>query len=136
MSESGPEAARPTVLIVDDYESLRELLRGMLTGFGCRVVAAADGNEAVETARREHPQLILMDLVMPSLDGFAAIHRIRRQAGLQNVPIVAMSGHTSPDVRADALAAGCLDFLHKPVGYERLKEVLRRVLPGANFEGE
>jgi CheY-like chemotaxis protein len=136
MSESGLGAERPTVLIVDDYESLRELLRGMLTPFGCRVVAAADGAEAVETARRERPQLILMDLVMPSLDGFAAILRIRRQAGLQNVPIVAMSGHTSPDVRADALAAGCLDFIVKPVGIERLKEVLRRALPTLNLEGK
>jgi two-component system, cell cycle response regulator DivK len=133
MSESEPGAERPTVLIVDDYESLRELLRGMLTSFGCRVVSAADGAEAVETARRERPQLILMDLVMPSLDGFAAIQRIRRQAGLQNVPIVAMSGHTSPDVRADALAAGCLDFLVKPVAFERLKEVLHRVLPSLNL---
>lgn len=136
MSESGAGAERPTVLIVDDYESLRELLHGMLTALGCRVVLAADGAEAVETARRELPQLILMDLVMPALDGFGAIHRIRRQAGLQNVPIVAMSGHTSPGVRADALAAGCLDFLNKPVSYERLKEVLRAVLPGARAEGQ
>ncbi|HYP52532.1 MAG TPA: response regulator [Pyrinomonadaceae bacterium] len=116
---------------MDDYESLRELLRAMLTTLGCHVVLAADGAEAVETARRERPQLILMDLVMPALDGFAAIHRIRRQAGLQNVPIVAMSGHTSPGVRADALAAGCLDFLTKPVDYERLKEVLLTVLTDA-----
>ena len=130
MSEGRREDERPTVLIVDDYESLRTLLKNMLTTLGYRVVEASDGAEAVEAARRERPRLILMDLVMPSLDGFEAIQRIRRQAGLQGVPIVAMSGHTSPGVRADALDAGCEDFLNKPVAYEHLKEVLERLLHG------
>ena len=129
MSDGERVAERPTVLVVDDYELLRTLISDMLTTLGYRVVVAADGVEAVEAARRELPQLILMDLVMPSLDGFAAILRIRRQAGLQGVPIVAMSGHTAPEVRADALTAGCQDFLNKPVAYERLKETLDRLLP-------
>ncbi|HEV2763427.1 MAG TPA: response regulator [Pyrinomonadaceae bacterium] len=134
MSDGRGEDERPTVLVVDDYESLRTLLKNMLTTLGCRVVEASDGAEAVEAARRERPGLILMDLVMPSLDGFGAVQRIRRQAGLQGVVIVAMSGHESADVRADALEAGCQDFLNKPVAYERLKEVLGKFLPGRKPE--
>src|SRR5919107_6147165 len=82
--------ARPTVLVVEDFEDNRFMMRRLLEMSGYRVIEAVNGQEAVETARREHPDLILMDLSLPLLDGLAATRRIREQDGLSKVPIVAV----------------------------------------------
>lgn len=130
------EAGRVTVLVVDDYDEIRALTRKALEAFGYGVVEATNGQEAVEVARRTLPDVILMDLSMPMLDGFAAITRIRRQAGLQDVPIVACSAHAAAELRADALAAGCRAYLTKPVGIELLHATLEAILrEGAPHEG-
>lgn len=102
-----------------------------LETLGYRVVEAASGEEAVELAEAELPDLILMDLSMPHLDGFAALHRIRRLLGLRDVPVVAFSAHSSDDVRADALAAGCCEFVTKPVNLNILKATVERCLGAA-----
>lgn len=115
-----------TIMVVDDYEGIRELTHLALEKFGYRVVEAASGEEAVELAQAEMPDLIIMDLSMPRLDGFAAIQRIRRLLGLRNVNIIAFSAHTAPEVRNDALAAGCCDFLPKPVNLEVLRAAVER----------
>ena len=120
-----------TVMVVDDYEDLRHLTHLALETLGYRVVEATNVEEAVELAQAELPDLILMDLSMPNLDGFAAIHRIRRLLGLRDVPVIAFSAHSSTDVREDALAAGYCEFMTKPVNLDILKATVERCLGAA-----
>lgn len=115
-------------MVVDDYEGMRQAAHLALETLGYRVVEASNGEDAVELAQAELPDLILMDLSMPHLDGFGAIHRIRRLLGLRNVPVIAFSAHTAKEVREDALAAGCREFLTKPVNLEILKAAVERCL--------
>jgi CheY-like chemotaxis protein len=126
---------RKTIMVVDDYEDMRHLTHLALESLGHRVVEAASGEEAVELAQSELPDLIIMDLSMPHLDGFEAIHRIRRLLGLRDVTIIAFSAHTAREVREDALAAGCCDFLPKPVNLEDLKAAVERCLRRGAPEG-
>jgi len=120
--------AAPTVMVVDDSEDIRELLRVQLAQLGCRVVEAADGREAVEAVSKERPALILMDLSMPVLDGFEATRLIRLIEGARGVVIVAFSALSSGANRASALDAGCDDYVRKQLGMEELSDLLERHL--------
>jgi CheY-like chemotaxis protein len=122
-------SVQKTILVVDDYDDIRAMTQKALESFGYRVVEAANGAEAVRVAQAESPDLILMDLTMPNMDGFATIHQLRKLLGLRNVPIIALSAHTAREVREDALAAGCREFITKPVLIDRLKAVVERYLP-------
>ena len=122
-------AAPPTVMVVEDFEDNRFMMRRLLEMSGYRVLEAVNGEEAVELARRERPGLILMDLSLPQLDGLAATRRIRQHPELQNVPIVAVSAHDTADFHADALAAGCNDYVTKPIDFDQLEGLLRKLLP-------
>ena len=117
-----------TVLVVEDFEDNRFMMRRLLEMSGYRVIEAVNGQEAVETARREHPDLILMDLSLPLLDGLAATRRIREQDGLSKVPIVAVSAHDTADFHADALAAGCNEYVTKPIDFDQLEGLLSRLI--------
>ncbi|MFL6286571.1 MAG: response regulator [Pyrinomonadaceae bacterium] len=119
---------RKTIMVVDDYEDLRQITHLALESLGYRVVEASSGEEAVELAQAELPDLILMDLSMPHLDGFAAIHRIRRLLGLRDVPVIAFSAHSAKDVREDALAAGCCEYMTKPTNLHILKAAVERCI--------
>jgi CheY-like chemotaxis protein len=130
MRQMGSGASeQKTVLVVDDYDDVRAVTRRALESFGYRVLEAASGSEAVKVAQTDSPDLILMDLSMPAMDGFATIHQLRRLIGLRNVPIIAVSAHTAKEVREDALAAGCRDFITKPVCIQKLKTTVERHLP-------
>ncbi|HEX8281819.1 MAG TPA: response regulator [Pyrinomonadaceae bacterium] len=124
----GVSSGQKTVLVVDDYDDMRDMTKRALEAFGYRVVEAANGAEAVRVAQTESPDLILMDLSMPNMDGFATIHRLRRLVGLRDVPIIALSAHTAREVREDALAAGCCEFITKPFHLERLRATVERNL--------
>jgi CheY-like chemotaxis protein len=131
---SGGLTELKTVMVVDDYDDVRLVTKRALESFGWRVVEAASGAEAVELAQAESPDLILMDLSMPNMDGFATLHRLRKLLGLRDVPVIALSAHTAREVREDAFAAGCREFLTKPVHFEELKSTIERYLlpsPGA-----
>ena len=117
-----------TVLVVEDFEDNRFMMRRLLEMSGYRVIEAVNGQEAVETARRERPDLILMDLSLPLLDGLAATRRIREQDGLGKVPIVAVSAHDTADFHADALAAGCNEYVTKPIDFDQLESLLSRLV--------
>src|ERR1700754_518822 len=119
---------RKTIMVVDDYEDMRRVAHFALESFGYRVVEAGSGEEAVELAQAELPDLIIMDLSMPNLDGFGAIHRIRRLLGLRDVPVIAFSAHSAKDVREDALAAGCCEYMTKPVNLDILKATVERYI--------
>jgi CheY-like chemotaxis protein len=119
--------ARPTVLVVEDFEDNRFMMRRLLEMSGYRVVEAVNGNQAVEVAERERPDIILMDLSLPMLDGLAATRRIRAHNGLLKVPIVAVSAHDSADFHAEALAAGCNEYVTKPIDFDQLVQLLNRL---------
>ena len=119
----------PVVMVVEDFEDNRFMMRRLLEMSGYRVLEAINGEEAVELAHRERPQLILMDLSLPQLDGLAATRRIRQHADLRDVPIVAVSAHDTADFHADALAAGCNDYVTKPIDFDQLEALLNRLLP-------
>ena len=114
-------ARQPTILVVEDHVDTREMLRVLLEKWGCRVVEACNGLEAVEAASRERPQLILMDGRLPLLNGLDATRRIRENRLLDQVKILALNGSGSPRYHADALAAGCNDSIEKPFDIERLR---------------
>ena len=124
-------ALRPTILVVEDHDDTREMLCMLLEGWGCRVVEACNGLEAVEAASRERPQLILMDSRMPLLDGLGATRRIRENGLLDQVKILALNGSGSPRYHAAALAAGSDDSIEKPFDLERLRTYVVRasILP-------
>lgn len=124
--------SRLTVLVVEDFEDNRFMMRRLLEMSGYRVVEAVNGQQAVETARRERPDIILMDLSLPMLDGLAATRRIREQDGLSSVPIVAVSAHDSADFHAEALAAGCDEYVTKPIDFDHLVQLLNRLTKSAS----
>jgi two-component system, cell cycle response regulator DivK len=120
--------AAQTILVVEDFEDNRFMLRRLLEMSGYRVVEAVNGEQAVEAAERERPDLILMDLSLPKLDGLAATRRIREQDGAARVPIIAVSAHDTTDFHSDALAAGCNEYVTKPIDFYQLEELLKRLL--------
>ncbi|HEX8748370.1 MAG TPA: response regulator [Pyrinomonadaceae bacterium] len=117
------------VMVVEDFEDNRFMMRRLLEMSGYRVVEAVNGEQAVEIANKERPHLILMDLSLPLLDGLAATRRIRQNEQLKRVPIIAVSAHDTSDFHADALAAGCNDYVTKPIDFEQLEQLLQRLLP-------
>jgi two-component system, cell cycle response regulator DivK len=121
-------ATTQTIMIVEDYDDTRLMVRLLLEKRGYRVLEADDGLKGVEIALREHPDLILMDLNMPSLDGFAATRRIREHAEMRDVPIVAFSGYGPEHFGLEALAAGCNAYLCTPIEPQQLDDLLGRLL--------
>ncbi len=120
--------AGATVLVVEDYADTRYLLRVMLEIRGFQVIEAADGRQAVEMAATASPELILMDLNLPVLNGFEATRQIHEQPAMRDVPIVAVSAQCVGEYRQRALDAGCLDCVQKPIDFEMMGEVLTRYL--------
>lgn len=115
-------------LLVEDFEDSRFMMRRLLEMAGYNVVEATDGEQAVELAIQKKPAVILMDLSLPKLDGLSATREIRKQSGF-HVPIVAVSAHDGPESRDEALAAGCDEYMTKPIDFDRLSSVLHRFLP-------
>ena len=123
------EADAPVVMLVDDYADTRQMMRVMLELSGCRVVEAANGEEAIALAQAEAPDLVLMDLNMPVLDGFNATLRIREYEPTRDVPVVAVTAYDTTEFRAAASAVGCCDYVVKPLDLERLGALLDRTIP-------
>lgn len=122
------EAHGPTVMVVEDYDDTRVMLRKVLEMKGCRVVEAANGREAVELAASECPALILMDLDLPILDGIQATNAIRRMEALGGVPIIAVTAYPMSFTKVRAFAQGCNEYMPKPIDPAQLDDVLRRYL--------
>jgi len=120
--------AKSLFLLVEDFDDSRFMMRRLLESADYRVVEATDGEEAVRLALQKRPQIILMDLSLPKLDGLAATRRIRKQTGFEKIPIVAVSAHDSPESRSEALAAGCDDYVTKPIDFDELHDIVERFL--------
>ena len=115
----------PLVLIVEDHADTREMLRILLNMIGCRVIEAEDGEQAMSVADKGHPDLILLDLKMPLLDGLTVTRLIRSHPVLNEMPIVLITGLETPQLHRDALSAGCNDCLIKPLDLERLEDLIK-----------
>ena len=115
-------------MVVEDTADVRELMALQLLALGFKVVEAGDGREAVELAPLVRPDLILMDLSMPVLDGFEATRRIRDLRETRDVPVVAVTAFTDGHTRRRALEAGCVEFVSKPIDFDTLGGLLRRHL--------
>jgi CheY-like chemotaxis protein len=107
--------ASSTILVVDDYPDNRMLLATWLRAKGYKVIEAKDGKEGVMQANRANPDLILMDLAMPELDGIEATRQLRQRRAHSRTPIFAISAYATHDVKDDALAAGCTEVFSKPL---------------------
>jgi len=134
LAEPEPEATtaaaagpRPRVLVVDDEEDARTVLAEVLAP-ECEVLTAADGEEAIGVTRREHPDLVLMDLFMPRLDGLQALQRIRADAEIGDVPVIFVSARGEDSVKARALDLGAVDYLQKPFSERELRARVERTL--------
>jgi CheY-like chemotaxis protein len=120
-----PGRARPTILVADDFDDSRLLLRTWLERRGFRVIEAENGCEAVFEAESESPDLIIMDLEMPELDGLEATRAIRRIQRLANVPILAVSAYGAEQYRGLALRAGCNEYVSTPFEPAQLESLIR-----------
>ena len=129
-SNNNNETAAPLkVLVVEDFEDTRALMRLELEQRGFRVIEATDGVQGVEIATRERPDIIIMDIGLPIMDGIEATRRIRGDNSMRDVLIVALTAHHETEYRAQALAAGCDAYLTKPVDFDWLIDLLGRLLP-------
>ena len=118
----------PVILIIEDYPDSRMLLSSLLRAKGYKVVEARDGREGLRQANRVTPDLILMDLAMPEMDGVAAARHLRERHTLARIPIFVMTAYATADVRQDALAAGCAEVFAKPLDIEMLLGKIRTTL--------
>lgn len=127
---------QPRVLIVDDLAENREILEGLLEPEGYSVETARDGQEAVERALADPPDLILMDVSMPRLDGFEACRKLKADERTHLVPLVLVTGLVAREDRIQGIAAGCDDFLTKPVDTEQLMARTRSLLRSKSLVDE
>lgn len=118
----------PTILVVDDFEEMRSTLKYWLEKRGYNVVEAMDGDEAIEVAQREYPALILMDIGLPQRSGISATYKIRRVPELSAIPIVAVTAYETGDLHEEALKAGCVKCLIKPIDTNELDQLLKSLL--------
>jgi CheY-like chemotaxis protein len=118
----------PLILVVDDYQDAREMYAEYLQYSGFRVAEAKNGNEAVEQAFALKPDLILMDLSLPGMDGWEATRRLKADEATRHIPIVALTGHALTGASEGARKAGCDSFVTKPCLPDDLVVEVRRML--------
>ena len=118
----------PKILIVEDDELNRDSLRRLLRRRGFEIVLAVDGEDGVATAQAEEPDLILMDMSLPVVDGWEASRRLKADPVVRATPIIALTAHAMSSDRDKALAAGCDDFDTKPIDLDRLLPKIHALL--------
>jgi CheY-like chemotaxis protein len=117
------------ILIVEDNEMNRDMLSRRLERRGFAIVMAMDGQQGVDMARSEKPDLILMDMSLPVMDGWTATQAIKADAELAKIPVIALTAHAMAGDREKAMAAGCDDYDTKPIELTRLLEKIGKFLP-------
>src|SRR5580700_3190727 len=118
----------PKVLLVEDNEMNRDMLSRRLIRRGFEVVFAVDGQQGVELAKSERPDIILMDMSLPVIDGWEATRRIKSDDAIKSVPVIGLSAHAMAGDREKAIEAGCDDYDSKPVELERLIGKMEKLL--------
>ena len=127
-ADTTPNGLQRTILIVDDFDDTRLLLRTWLQKKGFRIIEAENGNQAVSQAESERPDLIIMDVEMPELDGLLATRQIRALPHARTLPIVAVSAYGADQFRKEALAAGCNEYVSTPFEPDELEKLIRALL--------
>ena len=117
-----------TILVVDDEEVIVDLLRSILEREGYQVHCGRSGREAVEIAMRVHPDLILMDIVMPDLDGYGATELIKQNPTMHNVPVIFLTGRSAEEDGGKAFATGATSFIRKPFKHRQIRDLVRLTL--------
>jgi two-component system, cell cycle response regulator DivK len=117
------------ILIVEDTEDNRKIIRDLLTAAGYELLEAPDGSEGVELAEKERPDLVLMDIQMPVVDGYEATRRIRAIPELAKMPIIAVTSYALSGDEGKARAAGCDGYVAKPFSPRQLLATIREFLP-------
>ena len=110
----------PKILIVEDNELSRDMLSRRLRRKGFEVLVATDGQEGIAMAQRELPDLVLMDLSLPDLDGWEATRRLKKDATTKHIPVIALTAHAMSGDREKAIEAGCNEYDTKPIDLRRL----------------
>jgi CheY-like chemotaxis protein len=118
----------PKILLVEDNEMNRDMLSRRLARNGFEVVVAVNGQEGVDKASSETPDLILMDMSLPVIDGWEATRQLKEADGTKAIPVIALTAHAMADDKNKALGAGCDDFDTKPVELVRLLEKINALL--------
>jgi CheY-like chemotaxis protein len=119
---------KPRILIAEDFEENRIALKLLLTHSGFDVIEAETGRQAVEAVQREKPDLILMDVTLPEIDGLQATREIRDQDEFRQIPIIIVSAHDNEEIRREATEAGGTDYISKPIEIEDLKKLIENCL--------
>ena len=117
---------KKTVLLVEDNEDNLVVYRTILDHVGYNVLEARDGEEGVNRAREEHPDLILMDISIPKIDGWEATRRLKADEATRDIPVIALTAHALEEDRERAMEAGCDGYLAKPIEPRRVVEEVRR----------
>lgn len=127
---SGQQALdqRPLVLAVDDNHDNLELLTQILDLCGCECVGAVDGYAAISAAFDRPPDLIVLDICLPDIDGMEVVRRVHENPDLRDIPIVAVTALAKPEDRARILQSGCVDYLSKPFNIKDLERIIRQHL--------
>jgi two-component system cell cycle response regulator DivK len=123
------EPAMPKILLVEDNEMNRDMLSRRLLRNNFEVVMAVNGQEGVDMARSERPDLILMDMSLPVMDGWAATRTIKADDATKAIPVIALTAHAMESDREQAMQAGCDDFDTKPIELPRLLGKIQALLP-------
>jgi two-component system, cell cycle response regulator DivK len=118
------------ILIIEDQEDNRAIMRDLLTGAGFELIEAVNGEEGVKLAQSEQPDLILMDIQLPIIDGYEATRQIRAIAELKSTPIIAVTSYALSGDEAKARDAGCNGYVAKPFSPRQLLAKVREFLPG------
>lgn len=118
------------ILIVDDNQDSRELVVKILKSRGYQTIEAIDGEEALEKAMGEMPDLILMDISIPKIDGYEVTRRLKSREEFKDIPIVALTAHAMKGDRAKALEAGCEGYIPKPISIRELPNQIKSYLRG------
>jgi two-component system cell cycle response regulator DivK len=120
------------ILIVEDQEDNRAILRDLLSQAGYDLIEAADGGQGVDLAQKERPDLILMDIQLPVIDGYEATRRIKGNAALKAIPIIAVTSYALSGDEAKARAAGCDGYVTKPFSPRQLLAKVREYMPAGD----
>ena len=122
------EEGQRTILVVDDFDDTRLLLRTWLKRKGFLVIEAENGKQAVAAVQTHNPDFVIMDVEMPELDGLSATRQIRAMEQFADVPIVAVSAYGADQYRAQALEAGCDEYVSTPFDPDELESLIRSLL--------